>query len=261
MFVTTAGRTDELWIAKAKRLAAELNVIYLPRKKRSVKALQSLIKDDCLVLGKERLELYSPGSAEPFFFHPNVAMLRIKRLMNNEEDPLISIGGITEGMKVLDCTLGLGSDAITASYQVGSSGMVTGIEANPHLAKIVQTGLREWETGYRVIDESMRRIQVAASNHLEMLKGLETNSYHIVYFDPMFEETIGESDGIRLLIPFAAADKLTEEAITEAKRVASRRVILKDHFRSSRFSEFGFSVHVRKTAKFHYGVIDTVGKN
>ncbi|RFU69700.1 hypothetical protein D0469_09010 [Peribacillus saganii] len=257
MFVTTAGRTDGVWITKAKGLAEELNVTYVPRKKRSVKALQKIIQDDCLVLGKERLELYSMDSDEPFFFHPNIAMLRIKRLMNGEDDPLISTGQITEGMKILDCTLGLGSDALTVSYQVGPTGMVTGIESNVYLAKIVQTGLREWETGNPSVDESMRRVKIIMGDHLDFLKRLETDSFDIVYFDPMFEERISESDGIRPLAHFAAAEPITEEAVNEAKRIARHKVILKDHFRSRRFSEFGFSVHIRKSAKFHYGVIET----
>ena len=56
----------------------------------------------------------------------------------------------------------------------------------------------------------------------------------------MFEESILESDGIRTLTHFAVTHSLTEEIIEEAKRVARNRVVLKDHFRSLRFEQFGF---------------------
>ena len=72
----------------------------------------------------------------------------------------------------------------------------------------------------------------------------------------MFDESILESNGIRELTHLAAPHSLSENIIQEAKRVARKRVVLKDHFRSPRFEQFGFNVCKRKTAKFHYGFIE-----
>ncbi|MGQ0516376.1 class I SAM-dependent methyltransferase, partial [Bacillus sp. D-CC] len=77
-----------------------------------------------------------------------------------------------------------------------------------------------------------------------------------VYLDPMFEETVIESDGIKGLKHFALYHDITDETIAEAKRVARKRVVLKDHFRSSRFEKHNFHVYKRKSAKFHFGVVD-----
>src|SRR4051812_38181721 len=118
MFVTTAGRTTDNLIEEAHRIANELSVSFIPRRKRSIEKLQSEYGEDFLVVGNQRLELYHLGSKEPFFFHPNVAMIRLKRLMNGEEDPYLTAAQISRGTTVLDCTLGLGAEAIVASFAV-----------------------------------------------------------------------------------------------------------------------------------------------
>ena len=60
-----------------------------------------------------------------------------------------------------------------------------------------------------------------------------------------FEETVIESDGIKLK-HFALYHDITDETIAEAKRVARKRVVLKDHFRSSRFEKHNFYVYKKK---------------
>lgn len=254
MLVTTAGRTNEQMIEKAKNVASELNVLYIPRKKQSVERIQAQNNGDCIVIGKNRLELYPYGETEPFFFHPNSAMFRIKRLLKGEHDPFIEAAELREGMSLLDCTLGLASDSIVASFVVGESGSVTGIEANPYLAYIVEDGLRMWDSGSTEMNNAMERIIVHHSNSYDYLLTQPDVSVDCVYFDPMFEEPVLESDGIKALGRFAIYDDLDEGIINEALRVARKRVILKDHFRSERFEKYGFDVFRRKTAKFHYGV-------
>ncbi len=159
MFITTAGRTNLLMIEKAVKTAKELDIPYLPRYKKSVKFLQELHNDDCIVVGKSRLELYPYGESEPFFFHPNSAMFRIKRLMNGEHDPFLEACGLKEGMRVLDCTVGLASDSIISSYAVGEMGEVIGAEANRYLAFLVKEGLKDWDSHSDEMNDAMRRIQ------------------------------------------------------------------------------------------------------
>ena len=110
----------------------------LHRRKRSVKATQEAENgEDCIVYGKNRLELYRFEEEVPFFFHPNLAMIRIKRIINGESDPYFVAGDITAGSTVLDCTLGLGADAIVASFAVGQSGKVVALEDNRFIAFLV----------------------------------------------------------------------------------------------------------------------------
>ncbi|WP_409301243.1 class I SAM-dependent methyltransferase [Peribacillus sp. SCS-155] len=256
MFVTTGGRTDEAGMRAAREIAIKLGVDFVPRDKKSIQELQSSRQEDCLVAGRNRLELYRINESQPFFFHPNIGMLRIKRLIKGEDDPFIEASGITEGSHVLDCTLGLGADAMVASFAAGVSGRVDGVEENPFLAFLVEKGLSEFRSGNEEIDKAMRKIHIHAENHLDFLKKCGKNEYDVVYFDPMFDENIPESDGIRTLTYFASFHKITDEIIQEARRVARQRVVLKDHFRSERFNQFGFKVIVRKTSKFHYGYIE-----
>lgn len=256
MIVTTAGRTNPYMIRLAQGIANDLKATYISRKKQSVQTL-SEEHGDVLVVGKSRLEWHKRGGTEPFFFHPNSAMFRLKRLQKGEHDPLIAAADLKPGDTFLDCTLGLGSDSITASYAVGSKGNVTAAEANPLVAYLVEKGLETWETGVDEFDDCMRRIQVKSGNHVDLLKELDANSYDVVYFDPMFEEAITESDGIGRLRSLSEYSPITEETIKEAKRVAAKRVVLKDHWKSPSFDELGFQVFKRKSAKFHYGVIET----
>ena len=256
MFVTTAGRTDDQMIKVAMRIAEELKVPCIPRDKCSVVSLQEKRVDDCLVIGKNRLELYPFGEQEPFFFHPNSSMFRIKRLLKGERDPFIEATQLKVGMSIIDCTLGLASDSTVASFVVGEMGRIAGIEASRYLAYVVKDGLKNWDSGISEMNQAMRRIIVHHGSSLEYLINQQDNSVDCVYFDPMFEEAILESDGIKTLGKFAVYDDLTEVMINEALRVARKRVVLKDHFRSDRFEKYGFEVFRRKSAKFHFGVIE-----
>ena len=256
MIVTTAGRTNKEMTAYANRVAAELNASFVKRNDIPVHKLHEQYEQDVLVVGKNRLAIYPKGTEESFFFHPNSAMFRVKRLMRGEHDPFVQATQLERGMTVLDCTLGMASDSIVASYIVGESGKVTGLEGNEYMAYIMENGLKTWSSSVSEIDEAMQRIQVKQTEHFSFLAQCEDNSYDVVYLDPMFEETVIESDGIKGLKHFALYHDITDETIAEAKRVARKRVVLKDHFRSSRFEKHNFHVYKRKSAKFHFGVID-----
>ncbi len=257
MIITTAGRTNIEMIHIANQFAKQLQIPFIPRRKLSVEEIMELEKDDILVVGKNRLDIYPMNHPyEPIFFHPNSAMFRVKRILRGEVDPLIHAARLEEGMTFLDCTLGLGSDSIVASSVVGQMGRVVGIEGNRFIAFLLQLGLKTWESGNDDVNLAMSRIEVVPRQHLDFLKEQKSGSFDVVYFDPMFEEKIAESDGIKGLRILALYTDILEETIEEAKRVARKRIVLKDHWKSTRFEKFGFSVYRRKTSKFHFGVIE-----
>ncbi|MBS4190934.1 class I SAM-dependent methyltransferase [Bacillus sp. FJAT-49705] len=255
MIITTAGRTNETMTAQAIKISKELNSRFIERRKRAIENIQELEEDDCIVVGKERLELYPYLEKNPFFFHPNSAMFRIKRISKDEHDPFIEASCLQSGKTLLDCTLGLASDSIVASFVVGKEGNVTGVEGNPFISYMVEKGLVSWDSGIPAMNEAMGRIRVINGLSLSYLKDLPDKCFDCVYFDPMFEEQILESDGIKALSRFAVYEDITHELIEEALRVAKERVVLKDYYRSSRFGMYNFEVMIRKTAKFHFGVI------
>jgi hypothetical protein len=256
LLVTTAGRTNEEMIQKAKGIAKELELTYIHREKRTVKGLRERYSEDILVVGKERLELFSADSDEPFFFHPNSASFRLKRILNEGDDPLIEAAGLTNSLSFLDCTMGMASDSIVASHAIGKNGKVTGIEASRPISFIIKNGLKTWDSGVAEMNEAMKRIEVIHAAALDFLKSSKEDSYDVVYFDPMFGDPIESSAGINPLRKWAFYNSVDQETIEEAKRVAKQRVVLKEHYNSPLFEELGFQVKKRQSAKFHYGTIE-----
>ncbi|UOQ47697.1 class I SAM-dependent methyltransferase [Gracilibacillus caseinilyticus] len=256
MIITTAGRTTDIFIREAQVLAEQYHFPYVERKGVSVEQLKKRYHTDVLVVGKNRLNLSPQELQTDVFFHPNMAMVRAKRLLKGEGDPFIQATGLRSGMSYLDCTLGLASDAIIASIAVGPSGVVTGVEGSFPLYLLVKEGLQHYQSANAAINTAMKQIEVKHAMHLQFLQHTETNAYDVIYFDPMFEERIDTSDGIKGLRSRSITEAITEHTIAEAKRVARKRVVLKDHYKSKRFAEFGFEQQIRKTALFHYGVID-----
>jgi hypothetical protein len=256
MIVTTAGRTDKAMIQTAKHIAQDLGCTYIQRNKKSVLTLFKEFDQEVLVIGKNRYEWHRMNENEPIFFHPNTAGFRVKRWLQGEIEPFLKATELKEGMSFLDCTLGLASDSIMASLATGEKGKVCGIEGNEVLAYLVKNGLATWESDHNSLESAMRRIKVIQGKHQEVLSKLPDKSFDVVYFDPMFEIGIEESNGIAPLRNIAVTDALNEQTLQEAKRVANNRVVLKDHWQSEKFAHYGFTVLKRKTAKFHFGYIE-----
>jgi 16S rRNA G966 N2-methylase RsmD len=256
MIITTSSRANRSLVEQAHQLAKEWKETFQSRGRDSIEDIQKKFSEEVLVVGKYRIELFIPGEEQPIFFHPNSAMFRIKRLTNGGHDPFVEACQLSTGMNVLDCTLGLGSDSIVASYCVRTSGQVTSIEGNKTLANLVKTGLKTWESQIPEMDDAMRAIQIHHTSYLEFLAKSERKSFDIIYFDPMFEESIQQSVGLFGVKKLAIYDDLTEQTITEAKRVATKRIVLKDHWKSNRFDKLGFTPIRRKSANFHYGVME-----
>jgi hypothetical protein len=256
MYITTAGRVNSHLVAKAKQLSTEYNYPYLERKGNSIRKLKEKYQDNIIIVGKERLVVSPLNSEMDMFFHPNLAFIRAKRLLKGELDPLISASKLSKGMSFLDCTLGLASDSIVASLVVGPNGKVTGIEGNELVYLLVKEGLSTLTTKNTEFDLAMRNVQVLHEEHLNFLQNTEDKSYDVVYFDPMFQEGIEESCGINIIREQAISSELTQEILTEAKRVARERIVLKDHWKSKRFQDLGFTQLKRKTSLFHYGMLE-----
>lgn len=253
--VTTAGRPDDISMSLASKACEELAVNFEPRKKRSVAKISEALNANVIVAGKNRYEYYPKGANVPFFFHPNSAAFRLKRIARGEHDPFLDACQLAEGDSFLDCTLGIGSDAMVAAFAVGASGSIMGLEADPNVAFIVRKGMESYDTSELPLTECMRQITVIQREALEYLKEQQSDSFDVVYMDPMFEEVIEESNNFEALRAAGSHLALTEQWVAEALRVAKKRVVLKAHYKSVYFEKFGFHRDIRLTAKFHYGVL------
>lgn len=254
--VTTPGRPSTLVENRAKQLAEKWKLPFEDRNKRSVEKMVEQFDTMIYVVHSKRIEAHDKSGHPPFFFHPNGAMFRAKRWHRNSDDPLVSISKVERGDVVVDATLGLASDAQLLSLAAGESGRVVGLESSPVIAQLVREGLANYESNFPPLNEAMRRIDVLNVNHLAWLQSQPKKSVDIVYFDPMFETKVEKSDGFQAIRFVSSDHSLSSEIIDEAKRIARKRVILKDHFRSERFRMLGFNVDVRPSATYHFGIIE-----
>ncbi|MCM3387065.1 class I SAM-dependent methyltransferase [Ureibacillus chungkukjangi] len=253
--VTTAGRPDDLSMTLAKKACEKLNIRFEPRNKRSVTKISQQFDANIIVAGKNRYEYYPKGATAPFFFHPNSAAFRLKRVARGETDPFLEACNMAVGDSLLDCTLGMGADAMLAAFIAGETGKVVGLEDDKNVAFIVDNGMKTYDTTELPLTSCMRQIEVVQSDAVDYLKQQKDNSFDIVYMDPMFEEVIEESNNFEALREAGSHVQLSQEWVDEALRVARKRVVLKAHFRSSVFEDFGFKREIRLTSKFHYGVL------
>jgi 16S rRNA (guanine1516-N2)-methyltransferase len=259
MIVTTSERPPELTVTRARQLAAELQAPFVPRRNQTLRGMQSKYSaDGVLVVTPKELRYVSEG-LPPLFFHPSMALIRVKRLRDGGHDALVTVSGVMPGNSVLDCTAGLSSDSLVFSYAVGSEGRVTAVEASEVLHTIVREGLQTYETGLPDIDAAMRRIEPVLGLHDEVLKHMDDKSVDIVYFDPMFEQAVFTSSSIKPLRSQAHREPLSEAAVLNAIRVARKKVVLKDHRDSGEFERLGFIRTRVSSSAVAYGVIHING--
>lgn len=251
--ITTAGRPDAVSLKLASKAAGVLGYEIVERNKKSVARIQKEQESAVLVAGANRYELFRVGMEKPFFFHPNSAAFRLKRLLNGETDPLIEATQLSKGDSFLDCTLGLASDSIIASYVTGDSGKVLGLEGDPDIAFIAKCGLHTFQSNSVELTEAMKGIEVVHKDAVAYLKSQPDKSWDIVYIDPMFSAPIEESSNFTPLRQVGLKTSLTAEWIEQAKRVCKRRVVVKDRFDSPVFDKFNLERKIRPNTKFHFG--------
>jgi hypothetical protein len=207
-----------------------------------------------MVVSSQRISFFK-GSSE-FFFHPGLARLRINELKNGKTDQMIQAMSLKAGDTLLDCTLGLGTDAIVASYVSGPYGRVTGLESSNLIAYIVGRGLKT----YRFEDEdttmAMHRVEVIHTNHKDYLKNISPCSYDVVYFDPMFRSPRKHSPAIDAIRTIANPNPIDRETVDLALRACKKRVVMKERRWSKEFELLGFKdIRGGRYAPVVYGVI------
>ncbi|HEM5197728.1 TPA: class I SAM-dependent methyltransferase [Streptococcus suis] len=250
IIVTTSLRMNQSLVLRAQKIATLLSLDYQERKKRSVQSF--LTEADAVLVVYQSQLVLEEKTGQVLFFHPDTAMLRIK----SGRDSLLELLG-KEKQSIIDCTMGLGSDSIV----LASAGhRVTALESSKLVHFIVSRGLQDFDSGLQEVNRAMKSIQTIWTDSLTYLKGQIDKSVDVIYFDPMFSEEIKESQNLSGLSTLADRSRLTEEIVSEAKRVARKKLIIKAHFRDQVFEEFGFKRHVRPNQKFHYGEIILEGE-
>lgn len=242
MIVTTSLRSIPEDVVIACRFASEIDGAYVPRERYSLSELQTKYCITQFTVIENRQPVVYHGE-DRFFFHRGMAELRILNYIRTGNDPMIAAMGLGQGMSVLDCTLGLAADALVAAFVVGGAGQVRGVEASCVVAALTRWGLNglyaPQADARAETKQAASIIEVINADHRNYLEELPDQSFDVVFFDPMFRRTKQASVGIQPLRNFADSRPLAIEALQQAKRVARRRIVIKEAHGSPEFSRLG----------------------
>ena len=257
--VTTALRQQHIIEGAALKLSLEWNLPYVKRGKNSINSFYKRYNVSNIIIIDHELNLILHNKEyEPIKYHPGMSIIRIKRLKAGNNDSMVDLLQLKSEDTVLDCTLGLSSDAIVAQY-VAKNGQVTGLESNKLLALFTHYGLQNYNIDDKDIEAAMRKIQVINSDYNEFLEKAADNSFDYVYFDPMFRNTVETSNSMQVFKSHCCKKPLNENAVKNARRIARKMIILKERTYSQEFSRLGFKTIYRPNSSFSYGVIEIGG--
>jgi hypothetical protein len=247
--VTTPRRRHDL-NRKARETAARLGLEFIARGVEPFDRIFERAGADAAYVETDKFPLIHTAAGE-IYFHINTAGRRTSH--GGEPDALIRALAPRPEDSVLDATLGIGCDALVIATQL-TSGKLTGVESNPLLADLVSRGLCDYHFKKDYLREAAGRIEVVRSDHLEFLKGRADDEFDLIYFDPMFEETVAASPTMQRIKALAEKTPLTEAAVVEARRVARRRIVIKG--RRGRFLPIDFPETIPSGKTIFYGIID-----
>lgn len=255
--VTTSLRPNREQKKLAAAIAARLGIPAVERGKRSLNNLLNFYNAGGAVVVKAGTVSYHCRNRRgEFFFHPDKSVLRIKEIKAGKTDQMIKAMDLYPGYSIIDCTLGMATDAIVASYIVGNRGQVVGIESSPIIALLVELGLQNYRDVPDDVAAAMRRIKVICDDNHHYLARLKQGSFDVVYFDPMFREPKrGNGSAIEQIRPLAGHEPLARATIKRALYVAKRRVVVKEARKSGEFDRLGADqVAGGKHSPVQYGI-------
>ncbi len=256
--MTTSLKPDPAAGSQAAAWARRLGVRVASRSGRSIALLcREEGAEGALVISSAKPPTFvSADGAIRYFFHPGMSLTRIRNIRKGMGDPMVTAMQLAEGDSVLDCTLGRAADAIVASYVVGTTGRVLGVESTPLLAELTIQGLWTYEPPSEAVAAAMRAIDARCADHLDTLAQAGDNSFDAVYFDPIFGEPVQASSAMQPLRPLADMRPLAPEAIEQARRVAGRSVVIKERPDAALWEELGVRHFVGgKKSSITYGII------
>ncbi len=246
--VTVSGKAEPAVEAEAREWARSLGAPFLPRKgslKGMLAHAQSL-----LVFSASSVTLVDAEGQ--LSFHAGMAHLRMQRLATGEGDTLARLAELRPGDTVLDCTLGLGQDALVAARAVGPGGRVVGVERSLPLYAVLSAGLHR----AGAFPDSCK-VEVHHADAHAFLEALPGGSFDVVLFDPMFEAARKSQPAFELLRRHADHTPLGPETLAEARRVARRRVLVKAARATRALTSHGLTpLTTSRYADLSWGVLD-----
>ncbi|BBJ27916.1 class I SAM-dependent methyltransferase [Athalassotoga saccharophila] len=245
--VTTSHKPLQHQVNKAKELAQAFGCRYIPRRHFS-------FMEGEIVIIAERYGISAVKDGKRLFFHPSLAVLRKSNVETGQRDYLIESLDLSGNEKVLDCTLGLGSEAILIAHFL-PKGHVKCLESSKIIKIIVENGIRDknlpdW------VRESAQRIEILEYDYKKFVRESD-EIFDCVYVDPMFEHPNFKSYAMNPLRPFADHSGIDPADIEEMKKIARKRIVVKARWNDSIFERYKFDKVVGSLkSKIGYGVVE-----
>ena len=232
--VTTSGKPQEGIILRAREAARAWGLPFIPRRKKEPLGPLLATAAEALLVFEREGDVSLWDAENSFSFNPGMAHLRRMRWLAGERgDALVRVAELREGDHVLDCTLGLGQDALVAAVVVGPRGRVVGLEKSLALYAVVSEGLKA------DLGAGSCRVEPVHADAHTYLRALPSGAFDVVYFDPMFEKPKKSQPAFEMLRRFAEHAPLTPEVLEEARRVARRWVVVKGAKHSEDLKKLG----------------------
>lgn len=244
---------------QAKQLALQLEIPILLRENKGISNIMGRYSLDVLFVEENETLTAHWKDGQTLTYHPGMSVPRIRHMKDGDSELLIDILGIHPGDSVLDCTMGLASDAVTISYALGDTGTVTALESSGVIYAITSYGLQHWnwKQESRQMRTAMERVKPIYANYKDYLNALENypdKQYDVIYFDPMFERPVTTSSGIAPLRRDANYAPLTQEIIEQARNLCCSRVVVKHRDGTLQHLQFD-AVLGGKYSNLSYGVL------
>jgi predicted methyltransferase len=190
-----------------------------------------------LVVGRARLFVRSAG--RDLKWHPGMLHARFEAGVRH---PLARAVDGRVGELFLDATLGLGTDAtfLTRLFRVRT----IGVERSPVMAMMAAEGLSRAEPDIRVV----------CADATVFLGSLPDAAVDVVIGDPMFAPTATPSPSLAVVRLLGTHAELDGRWLGEARRVARRRVVVKDVRGGTLLERLGAENIERGGERTRYGV-------
>src|SRR6218665_3115113 len=169
--VTTSGQPEVALVQRAREAARTWGLPFVARrKKQPLGPLLESVAEALLVFEREGVTLWDKESS--FSFNPGMAHLRRLRILEGQrDDALVRVGELRAGDHVLDCTLGLGQDALMAAPE----GRVVALEKSLALFDVVSEGLAVYPYG-----PASGRVEALHADSHAYLRTLPPGSFHVL---------------------------------------------------------------------------------
>lgn len=164
-----------------------------------------------LLVGRDHLRI-AVGEAR-FRWHPGLLHTRLEAGWTH---PLVRAMDLQRGDRVLDSSLGLGTDAMFLARMCEAP--VVAIEAVPAIALMTAEGLGRVGANVRVV----------IADGTAFMRGLPDDSFDIVQGDPMFPPGTGVTHSLAGIRSLARHAPLSRAWLEQARRVARKRVVIRD---------------------------------